>query len=637
MKEKFTKNKKLIIGSVTLFLFSFLLYVNTLSHQYALDDSIVITDNTFTKQGVAGIKSLLKHDTFLGFFNEEGKSRLVSGGRYRPLTPILFAIEYQVWGQNPLAGHLFNLFWYAGSIVLLFLTFSMILKERFPDRNILIGFVLALLFSAHPIHTEVVANIKGRDEIVALFFSIAALYFYFQHIDKKKNLPLLFVALSLFLGLTAKENTITFVAIIPMTVWFFRDKVKVVNFLSLASLLVPVIVFLLLRAQAIGKGSDASIPMELMNNPFVTWNGSQYVLMSFAEKSATITYTLGYYVKLLLFPHPLTHDYYPRHIEVMNWVDLKVILSLLIYIAGVVLAVIGWKKKSVYAYSILFFIIALSPVSNIFFPIGTNMSERFVYMPSVAFALTTAFLLTRLLERRVLFIALTGLIVLLYSAKTYTRNPVWHDNASLFLTDVKTSVNSAKLQNATGGEKIRLANLNEDKAIREKMLLEAIEHLNKAIVIHPTYKNAYLLLGNAYLYLNQYDNAIAHYLKTLEIDPGYKDGIGNLAIAYRTAGQHYGEKEGNLSKSIEFLEKSLNLEPENPNTLRLLGVASGVAGNNSDAVMYFRKASELQPDNAEIWFNLGIALSLIGDEQQSQQAFNRAATLDPEILNRNRK
>ena len=56
-----------------------------------------------------------------------------------------------------------------------------------------------------------------------------------------------------------------------------------------------------------------------MNNPFLKIEGNQWVPFSGAEKMATIFYTLGYYIKLLLVPHPLTHDYYPRHIDIMNW------------------------------------------------------------------------------------------------------------------------------------------------------------------------------------------------------------------------------------------------------------------------------------------------------------------------------
>ena len=84
-----------------IFVFAFLLYANTLGHQYAQDDAIVITSNMFTEKGLEGIPGLLKYDTFYGFFKVEGKAKLVSGGRYRPFTPIMFAIEYALVNKKP--------------------------------------------------------------------------------------------------------------------------------------------------------------------------------------------------------------------------------------------------------------------------------------------------------------------------------------------------------------------------------------------------------------------------------------------------------------------------------------------------------------------------------------------------------
>jgi hypothetical protein len=77
--------------------FGFLLYANTLTHKYTQDDAIVIYDNMYTTQGIAGIPGLLKYDTFKGFFKVEGKDKLVSGGRYRPFTPLMFAVEWQIF------------------------------------------------------------------------------------------------------------------------------------------------------------------------------------------------------------------------------------------------------------------------------------------------------------------------------------------------------------------------------------------------------------------------------------------------------------------------------------------------------------------------------------------------------------
>ncbi len=101
-----------------LLIISFILYGNTLQHQYALDDAIVITENDFVKQGVSGIPDILTTDVFTGFFGV--KKNLVEGGRYRPLSLVSFAIEYELFGEEPFVSHLINILLYALSGMLLF-------------------------------------------------------------------------------------------------------------------------------------------------------------------------------------------------------------------------------------------------------------------------------------------------------------------------------------------------------------------------------------------------------------------------------------------------------------------------------------------------------------------------------------
>jgi len=90
------------IVSALLMIFCFLLYGNTLNHDYTQDDAIVIYDNMYTTQGISGIPGILKYDTFKGFFKVEGKDKLVSGGRYRPFTLIMFALEWQLFKKQKL-------------------------------------------------------------------------------------------------------------------------------------------------------------------------------------------------------------------------------------------------------------------------------------------------------------------------------------------------------------------------------------------------------------------------------------------------------------------------------------------------------------------------------------------------------
>src|SRR5678816_2407002 len=104
-----------------------------------------------------------------------------------------------------------------------------------------------------------------------------------------------------------------------------------------------------------------------MNNPFYG--------MSFGEKMATVFYTLLLYLKLLVYPHPLTHDYYPYHIHMMHWTDWAPILSLLLHSVFIVVMVKGWKKKTTWSYSIAFYLVTLSIVSNLVISVGTFMNE----------------------------------------------------------------------------------------------------------------------------------------------------------------------------------------------------------------------------------------------------------------------
>jgi hypothetical protein len=122
-----------------------------------------------------------------------------------------------------------------------------------------------------------------------------------------------------------------------------------------------------------------------MNNPFLKIEGSQWVPFASAEKFATIFYTLWKYVQLLFVPHPLTHDYYPRQIGMITFSNPVALLSLVFYSGLLWYAIRGVKRRNPLAFGIWLYLLPLGIVSNFIFPIGTNMGERFVFMPSAGF------------------------------------------------------------------------------------------------------------------------------------------------------------------------------------------------------------------------------------------------------------
>ena len=138
-KKKASTKKKLATSNWTkntslhkwlIFTVAFLLYGNTLTHEYTQDDAIVIYDNMFTTAGFSGIPGILKYDTFYGFFKVEGKDKLVAGGRYRPLTLVMFAVEYAVFGESPFIGHLGNVLRYGLLGLVLYLLLLKLFRAR---------------------------------------------------------------------------------------------------------------------------------------------------------------------------------------------------------------------------------------------------------------------------------------------------------------------------------------------------------------------------------------------------------------------------------------------------------------------------------------------------------------------------
>ena len=471
------------LHSWVIFFFGVLLYANTLGHEFAQDDAIVLYDNAFVQEGLAGIPEIFQYDTFYGFFQEAGKAKLVAGGRYRPFTLAMFALEVQLFGINPFIGHLVNALLNGLLGLLIYHLFLRLLdpKKR-PALAFFIALGTALIFVAHPIHTEAVANIKGRDEIMALLGSLGALYFSLLAVQRSKISLHLLSGLIFLVGLLSKENAITFLAVAPLVFYFFtKSNLRTVIGATLPFLLASIL-FLIIRSSVLGFDfGDQS--QEMMNNPFIKVENNAYLPFTQSEKTATITYGLGKYLQLLVFPHPLTHDYYPRQIGVMNWGDWRVIISLLAYLALLVYAIRRLVKKDLIAFGLLYFFITLSIVSNILFPIGTHLAERLLFMPSLAYCFLLPVLIHRFMigNKRLAFekwkpaLIVLGLVTLAYAGKTLSRNPIWKNNYRLFTTDIQTSSNSAKLRNAVGGELVTQAAKVENEAQRAPMLQEAEE------------------------------------------------------------------------------------------------------------------------------------------------------------------
>jgi tetratricopeptide (TPR) repeat protein len=442
--------------------------------------------------------------------------------------------------------------------------------------------------------------------------------------------------ISFLIALLSKENAIIFLLFIPIICHFFIKSPSKNGLITVTvSLLLSALLFLIIRGSIIGWSLGDS-PMEMMNNPFIKLEGNRYLPFTVNEKIASVLLGLGKYIQLLFFPHPLTHDYYPRQFSVVGLTDPAVLASLVMQLSLMLIAIIGIFKKSFISFCILFYYGAISLMANILFPIGTHISERFLFTAALPFCLMLAYFSYHVLQQlkfKNLAVFCLSSLLLLYSIKTFSRNKVWKDDFTLFTTDVQVSTNSAKIQNAAGGALIDRAITLSNPEEKRTMLQSAIPHLNEAIKIHPNYKNAHLLLGNAYLHLEQYDPAIASYDNALRLDPYFEDATKNLLIALNEGARYFGSKEKNYLKAQSLLARAIRLQPNDYDANSLMGIALGNEGKHKEALSYFEKALSLRPDLARAYVNKGYALLGLGEEDEAQLNFQKAVSIDPNAMN----
>ena len=558
-------------------IFSGFLYLQTVAYDFVLDDQVVYSENSFVQKGVSGIPDILLNEGFVGYFGE--RRSLVVGDRYRPLSLVTFAVEHQIVGNKPWLGHLINSLLYG---LLVFLIFGLIrnwVKEWKEKDLIWIAIVITGLFALHPTHVEAVANIKGRDEILAALFMILAL-----RTVRPASESLSFwktswmLPIFVFLAAMSKEHGLTLLALVPMTqiLVYKHSWKKILQGFILVGL--GIAAYFGMRYMALGQiiPSAAAVTGDLMNNPFLEMDENQ--------TWATIMYTWLRYLGLLLFPHPLTHDYYPYHIDIKEWSDISVIFSSLVYIVLGILAAFSWKKRPWLTWSIGAFVLTLLPASNMFFTVGTFMNERFLFFPSLGFAIAIGMVVgsgvyaSKSWIRTIAFVFL-GTWFLGYAARTVTRIPAWKSGATLNQAAIKVSGNSARINLFVGTDYFNEAQAIQNRQEKKVLLEKARKHLEKSVRIYPMYGSGNNMLSGTCAEQFKLDNNAKKLLQCFEqiatfrpdteylnqfLDflKGRGDYIPELIDYYTRVGYNrlYMERS-NFPASLQYLREANELNP----------------------------------------------------------------------------
>jgi len=505
---------------------SITVYANTFKNGFVLDDFSVYTKNTIVTKGILAIPEILSTPYRRGFY-------VISNDLYRPLSLVMFAIENQLFNGDPYASHVINVFLFAACVVLLFL-FLDALSEK---KNTIVAFIAALLFAVHPIHTEVVANIKSRDELLCFFFAFISLNVFIKYIDSGKIKQLAIAGFCYFLSLLSKETAISFLAIIPIVFFFYRNENKKRSIYIIASVIITAVAFLAIRFFVLNAyHANKVFEMTFMDNALSK-------PPSVASGLATAIYIMGEYIKLLIVPYPLICDYSYNSIPFVTFSNIWVLLSCLMYIS---LAVVGTYllmkfKKNLFAFGISFFLITIALFSNIVFPLGAEMGERFLFFSSAGYCWILGLLVgkwviqspgimtTVLYDRKFLVVCFP--VLLIYSFITVSRNFDWYDGLTLYKADVEKSPNDAKLNYYLGSE-LMISAESADMADKAQRFQDAIPYLQKAIIIYPDYMDAHKRIGDAFFIISHLDSAEFHYQKAIAINPKDIEPINHLDIIY---------------------------------------------------------------------------------------------------------
>jgi protein O-mannosyl-transferase len=566
-----------------LVLISFMVYANTLKNGFAMDDYVMITYNTIVTKGVSAIPELFSTPHQIG--------RLIkSNDEYRPLSLVMFSIIYEASGNNPMPFHFISLLLFAGCVVLLFL----FLNELFDRKRTVVAFIASLLFALHPIHTEVVANIKSSDELLCFFFAFLSLLVFTRYAQNGKIALLLTGAGCYLLSLLSKETAITFLLIIPVALFLYKGADRKRSIYVTISIVLVAMVFLIIRFSVLNAyHANGLTDIDIIENALAKHG------LSFESRIATAILILGYYVKLLVIPYPLICDYSYSTIPYAHFSDPLVIVSLAIYLLLVVFCILRLVKKGKdpYAFGILFYLANIALVSNVLFLIKSTAGERFLFFPSVGFCLVVALLLEKWVKKELgtdlsvlkhpklsgILIPLSVICIIII----VSRNNDWADNFTLYSTDVKKAPDNSRLNYLAGYVYLDREKEERDPTARHELAAAAIAHFARTLAMYPEYYNAACDMGVAYFDIAMYDSAAACYIRAINIDPAGVDAVNNLSGLYITGKQYH--------EAIGVCEKAIKFNPGNVIAYANAGYAYLNMGKPDSAIYYLNDGIKVDP------------------------------------------
>ncbi|PNJ67290.1 protein O-mannosyl-transferase TMTC1 isoform X3 [Pongo abelii] len=611
---------------------SCLCYGRSLQGEFVHDDVWAIVNNPDVRPGAP-----LRWGIFTNDFWGKGMAENTSHKSYRPLCVLTFKLNVFLTGMNPFYFHAVNIILHCLVTLVLMYTCD---KTVFKNRGL--AFVTALLFAVHPVHTEAVAGIVGRADVLACLLFLLAFLSYNRSLDQgcvggsfPSTVSPFFLMLSLFLGTCAmlvKETGITVFGVCLVYDLFSlsnkQDK-------SSNGALCP------RSPQQPGSPQPSSLPGhphrengKQQRFPHKgAWGGCHSPLPPEPKSSGfpvspravwsmmrflTYSYLLAFNVWLLLAPVTLCYDWQVGSIPLVETIwDMRNLATILLAVVIALLSLhclAAFKRlehKEVLV-GLLFLVFPFIPASNLFFRVGFVVAERVLYMPSMGYCILFVHGLSKLctwLNRcgATTLIVSTVLLLLLFSWKTVKQNEIWLSRESLFRSGVQTMPHNAKVH-------YNYANFLKDQG-RNK---EAIYHYRTALKLYPRHASA---LNNLGTLTRDTAEAKMYYQRALQLHPQHNRALFNLGNLLKSQ-----EKK---EEAITLLKDSIKYGPEFADAYSSLASLLAEQERFKEAEEIYQTGIKNCPDSSDLHNNYGVFLVDTGLPEKAVAHYQQAIKLSP--------
>ena len=535
-------------------------------------------------------------------------SRFTSGIEnipYRPLRGISFTIDYQFTGLNPTGYHISNIIFHVLTTLLVYAIISLLTgKSR-------VAFFAACLFAVHPVHTDSVAYISGRRDILSTLFYLLGFYLFLLSRNRQKKKLLIPALAAYLLAVSSKEMAVTLPAI-----FFLYDCIN--NLPDEGSLFKRCSASLKTVISRYGFFYMIFLAVAILFTCYKVLLKSPSTKMGFYGgdffiQFLTVGKILVHYIKLLFYPVNLLADYSFNSFSLsQSFFEPATFLALLVLCGLGYLVVKLLRSNKLMAFTLLWFFVTLLPVCHIF-PHHELLAEHYLYLPSFGFVLLVALIFEQLLtvsRWRYSVYTIFAVIILLLAARTVNRNYDWKDSFTIWSKTVKTAPNCARA----------LSNLGIEYYNR-KDYAQAEQLYQRAIAVRPGQDKPYHNLGNIYRKKKDYDSALVMYQKAAQLNP-------ESCTHYNTLGHAYAMVK-RFDEAAQAFEQALKCNPDYAEAYNNLGNVCRGLKETDRAITYYQKAIQLNPYYADAYHNLAKIYSDLNQHQKSIQVLKELFSKNP--------